>query len=195
MVERDHKANSFDLTLTGQRVTPIHHNASSHACPEEPNLLGLIPALRAFARSLCGRLEEADDLVEETLAKGIADIDDVKRFGLKPWILGLMGKTFRARRGKAEAKDEGSSGCLSQASAAQSPGSMPTSLKIAQAMDRLPELERHAIVLVCMIGLLHEEAADICGCDTATIKRRLHKAKARLAALAGPVSRPAEPEV
>ncbi|RUY20503.1 hypothetical protein EN974_31960 [Mesorhizobium sp. M7A.F.Ca.CA.001.12.2.1] len=50
-------------------------------------------------------------------------------------------------------------------------------------MDRLPVLERQATVLVRMIGLSHEDAANICDCDIATIEGRMQRARTRLAAL------------
>ena len=38
-----------------------------HSGPLKQSLLALIPNLRAFAVSLCGDVERADDLVQETL--------------------------------------------------------------------------------------------------------------------------------
>ncbi|RVA37660.1 hypothetical protein EN933_29020 [Mesorhizobium sp. M7A.F.Ca.US.001.01.1.1] len=46
-------------------------------------------------------------------------------------------------------------------------------------MDRLPVLERQATVLVRMIGLSHEDAANICDCDIATIEGRMQRARTR----------------
>ena len=41
-------------------------------------IVDLIPALRAFARTFCRDPSEADDLVQETLTKGIANIDKIE---------------------------------------------------------------------------------------------------------------------
>ena len=41
-------------------------------------LLGLIPNLRAFAVSLCGDIERADDLVQETLMKAWNHLDSFR---------------------------------------------------------------------------------------------------------------------
>ena len=38
------------------------------------DILTYLPALRAFARSLCGNATEADDLVQETLLRAIENI-------------------------------------------------------------------------------------------------------------------------
>ena len=44
---------------------------NSDSVPLKQALLGLIPNLRAFAVSLCGDMERADDLVQETLFKAL----------------------------------------------------------------------------------------------------------------------------
>ncbi len=58
-------------------------------------LAALIPALRAFARTLVRNPYDADDLVQETLAKGIAN---AHRFqpgtSLKSWLFTILRNTF-----------------------------------------------------------------------------------------------------
>src|SRR4051812_748331 len=41
----------------------------------ETSIVELIPALRAFARTFCRDVSDADDLVQETLTKGLANLD------------------------------------------------------------------------------------------------------------------------
>jgi RNA polymerase sigma-70 factor (ECF subfamily) len=38
-------------------------------------ILGAVPSLRAFAISLCGNVDRADDLVQETLLRALANIE------------------------------------------------------------------------------------------------------------------------
>ena len=38
-------------------------------------MLAAVPSLRAFAISLCGNVDRADDLVQETLLRAMANID------------------------------------------------------------------------------------------------------------------------
>ncbi|RUZ59679.1 sigma factor-like helix-turn-helix DNA-binding protein, partial [Mesorhizobium sp. M7A.F.Ca.US.007.01.1.1] len=83
----------------------------------------------------------------------------------------------------AAPRHERSSGCLSQRLAGDAQAWSGNGLRIARAMDRLPVLERQATVLVRMIGLSHEDAANICDCDIATIEGRMQRARTRLAAL------------
>lgn len=49
---------------------------TSEPAPTSPHdVVAMIPALRIYARSLMRGRDEADDLVQETLAKAIANID------------------------------------------------------------------------------------------------------------------------
>ena len=38
-------------------------------------MLAAVPGLRAFAMSLCGKMDRADDLVQETLLRALSNID------------------------------------------------------------------------------------------------------------------------
>lgn len=52
--------------------------------------------------------------------------------------------------------------------------------EIAQAIQRLPEQQREVLMLVGVLGVSYEDAADICGCAMGTIKSRLNRARLRL---------------
>ncbi|MBB1246085.1 sigma-70 family RNA polymerase sigma factor, partial [Streptomyces durbertensis] len=58
-------------------------------------------------------------------------------------------------------------------------------LAAADAMDRLSETDREALVLVAWDGLSARQAARVVGCGTATFSVRLHRARKRLEALLG----------
>src|SRR5690606_29843744 len=58
----------------------------------------LIPALRAFARTFCPHPEDADDLVQETLTRAIANLDQFSEgTRLKSWLFTIMRNTFSTR--------------------------------------------------------------------------------------------------
>ncbi|MFP3387172.1 sigma factor-like helix-turn-helix DNA-binding protein, partial [Tritonibacter sp. SIMBA_163] len=54
-----------------------------------------------------------------------------------------------------------------------------------KALDKLPDDQREAIILVGAAGFAYEEAATICGCAVGTIKSRPSRARTRLQALLG----------
>ena len=49
-----------------------------------------------------------------------------------------------------------------------------------KALEKLPEEQREAIILVGASGFSYEEAADICGCALGTIKSRVNRARQKL---------------
>ena len=55
------------------------------------DLVGAIPMLRGFARSLSGNRDRADDLVQETLAKAIANRDKYRQgTNLHAWLVTIL---------------------------------------------------------------------------------------------------------
>jgi RNA polymerase sigma-70 factor (ECF subfamily) len=55
--------------------------------------------------------------------------------------------------------------------------------ELIEAIAKLPKVMREALILVAVHGVSCPEAARICGCPTGTIKSRIHRARACLAAL------------
>ena len=51
------------------------------------------------------------------------------------------------------------------------------------ALDKLPQDQREALILVGASGFSYEDAANICGCAVGTIKSRVNRARSKLAAL------------
>jgi len=186
MAEHRRKLTASDPALAEQ-TQPITYPGGSSlpSSGEQTNLVDLVPALRAFARSLCGSIDEADNLVRETLIKGIADLDGLDGSRVKPWIFATMRRASLARLEGAAPQPRGPASCLSEPFATDTQEQMETGPRIARAIDLLADPERQAIVLVCMLGLSYEDAADICDCDTATIKGRIQNARTRMAVLSG----------
>lgn len=151
----------------------------------------LIPALRAFARSFCRNPTDADDLVQETLTKAIAGIDTfAPGTQLKSWLFTIMRNTFYSKIRRQKREVTGDEDCI-----AGLPSVQPTqewSLRgqeLQAALLRLPEAQREVLVLIGGLGVSYEEAASICGCEMGTIKSRMNRARARLAMELGETSR------
>src|SRR3978361_475823 len=87
---------------------PAH---SMHHTPQTPDddggdfkseLLGLIPFLRAFARSLCGSQDGADDLAQETLVKAWQSrATFTPGTNLKAWLFTILRNQFYSDRRRA----------------------------------------------------------------------------------------------
>ena len=63
-------------------------------------------------------------------------------------------------------------------------------LRLREAVERLPPVDREALRLVAWDGLSHAEAAEVLGCSVNAVALRVHKAKARLKAELAPAEPP-----
>ena len=150
---------------------------------KKDELIALIPNLRAFAFSLCGHRERADDLVQETLLKAWSHLDSYQDgTNLRAWLFTILRNTFfsemRKRRREVEDADGKKAESLSTAPAQQGHVDMHD---LCKALGLLPPYQREAIVMIGAAGLSYEEAAKIAKCAVGTIKSRVNRARSRLA--------------
>jgi len=146
------------------------------------DLIATIPSLRAFAISLSQNADRADDLVQETLVKAW-DKQSSFQLGtnLKAWLFTILRNEFYSQMRKRGREVQDSDGAIT-AGVATLPEQMGSlDLKdFRKALERLPEDQREAIILIGASGFSYEEAAEICGCAVGTIKSRVSRARSRL---------------
>jgi len=89
--------------MTAPHATHAHHDPSGHEPADfKTELLGLVPFLRAFARSLCGSQEGADDLAQEALVKAWQSRDSfMPGTNLKAWLFTILRNQFYSDRRRA----------------------------------------------------------------------------------------------
>jgi RNA polymerase sigma-70 factor (ECF subfamily) len=146
-------------------------------------MLGVVPSLRAFAMSLCGNVDRADDLVQETLLRAIANIDSFEPgTNMSAWLFTILRNLFRSeyRKRRREVEDGGGRYADSLKSHPEQPGRVEFE-ELRAALARLPPDQREALLLVGASGFSYEEAAMICDCAVGTIKSRVNRARTRLA--------------
>ena len=71
-------------------------------------VLAAVPNLRAFAISLSGNVDRADDLVQETLLRALANIDSFQRgTNMSAWLFTILRNLFRSeyRKRRREVED------------------------------------------------------------------------------------------
>ncbi|MBM3544391.1 MAG: sigma-70 family RNA polymerase sigma factor [Alphaproteobacteria bacterium] len=151
------------------------------------SLVGEMGNLRAFAVSLCGDRERADDLVQETLFKAWNHLDSFKEgTNLKAWLFTILRNTYFSERRKRrrEVEDADGSYAARLATHPEQHGHMDMQ-DFRAVLTRLPDDQREALILVGAAGFSYEEAADISGCAVGTIKSRVNRARNRLADMLG----------
>jgi len=162
-------------------VGPIEVTMSSEGQWRE-DVVAMIPALRAFAWSLCHNGSDADDLVQDTLIKAWTNRDKFELgTNLRAWLFTILRNTYytQAIRRRREVRDESGE----YAANVRTPPTQDWSVAmraLQAALNQLPDEHREALILVGAAGLSYEEAAEICGCALGTIKSRVNRARARL---------------
>jgi RNA polymerase sigma-70 factor (ECF subfamily) len=146
-------------------------------------VLAAVPSLRAFAISLSGNVDRADDLVQETLLRALANINSFQPGSNMPaWLFTILRNLFRSEYRKRRREVEDTDGSYAQSLKSQPEQSGHIEFQeFRQALAKLPPDQREALILVGASGFSYEEAADICGCAVGTIKSRVNRARARLA--------------
>jgi len=149
------------------------------------DLLDLIPFLRAFARSLCGNQETADDLAQETLVKAWqARNMFAPGTNLKAWLFTILRNQFYSDRRRAWRQapwDQDAAERIPGSSAEQSWAAELSDT--ARALSQLSDEQREALILVGPGGFSYEDAAAICHCAVGTVKSRVARARKSLLSL------------
>src|SRR3954469_2815788 len=149
------------------------------------SILAAIPRLRAFAISLCGNVDQADDLVQETMYRALANIHSFQPgTNMSAWLFTILRNHFRSeyRKRRREVEDADGHYAESLTSHPEQHGQLELS-EFRTALNHLPDEQREALILVGASGFSYEEAADICGCAIGTVKSRVNRARTRLAKL------------
>jgi RNA polymerase sigma-70 factor, ECF subfamily len=157
--------------------------------PPEPEirdaLLAAVPSLRAFAISLCGQVDRADDLVQDTLMRALTHIHRFERgTNLNAWLFTILRNLFHSEYRKRRREVEDPDGSYAARLKVQPEQSSRLDFEdFRSALAKLPHDQREALLLVGASGFSYEDAANICGCAVGTIKSRVNRARSRLAAM------------
>ena len=150
-------------------------------------LVAAIPTLRAFAVSLTGNPTLANDLVQETLMKAWTHRDKFETgTNMKAWLFTILRNTYFSefRRQRREVQDVDGAAAAQLSSPPEQHGHMDM-CELQDALKKLQDDQREALILVCAAGLSYEEAAAISGCAVGTIKSRVNRARAKLSEIMG----------
>jgi RNA polymerase sigma factor (sigma-70 family) len=143
------------------------------------DVMTYLPALRAFAWTLCRREQDVDDLVQETLTKALARFDRYQKgTNLRAWLFTIMRNTHFTAAHKAARERPGGEDCVSGSVCVD--GTQEWSVRgneVWRAVLALPEHYREMLILVVMLGESYENAARICGVAIGTVKSRVNRAR------------------
>lgn len=155
----------------------------------ERQMVDLFPALRVFARRFEKNADDAEDLVQETLARGLLNKHQFQPgTSLKSWLFTIMRNTFCTRYKRRVREPTGH-----KQDASLSAGSTPPTQEwtrrageVGEALNRLSPAHRDVMILVLQ-GATYEEAAELSACKIGTIKSRINRARVELLTALGEV--------
>ena len=150
-------------------------------------IVELMPTLRAFARSLAANAAQADDLVQESILKALANLGQFRAgTNLRAWMFTIMRNTFysQLRKRRREVEDVDGKYAARCASVPRQDSAMDFD-DFKRAVAALQADHREVLTLIGVAGCSYEEAAQICMCAVGTIKSRVNRARRRLADLMG----------
>jgi RNA polymerase sigma-70 factor (ECF subfamily) len=180
-------SRSFSSLWNGMvRFTPLVLGVDMNFDPSlQEALLAKVPALRAFAFTLCRTADGADDLVQETLMRALANIRSFHPgTNLTAWLFTILRNCFRSTRRKRWREVEDIEGRHAASLVLQPDQETSVRFKnVREALGKLPVDQREAVILICGSGLSYGEAAEICAVPVGTIRSRLHRGRALLAEL------------
>lgn len=161
-------------------------NPDSPPNPREALITHLGP-MRAFALSLTRNGSDADDLVQDAIVKAWNNIESfTPGTNMQAWLFTILRNTFYSSRRKAK-REVGDPDGIAAASLSEKPahdGRLAMG-EFMVAFSELPVEQREALSLVGASGFSYEEAAEMCGVATGTIKSRVNRGRARLSELLG----------
>jgi RNA polymerase sigma-70 factor (ECF subfamily) len=148
-------------------------------------VLVCLPHLRAFARSLAGDRDRADDLVQSAVQRALGAAAQFRPgTNVKGWIFTVLRNVYfselRSHRQLEIPIDEAN---------LDSHATQPTQFaglefgEFRRAFHTLSVEQREALVLVGADGFSYKEAAAVCGAPIGTLKSRVSRARRELGKL------------
>jgi RNA polymerase sigma-70 factor, ECF subfamily len=148
-------------------------------------IVGLLPRLRRFARSLARDPHDADDLVQIAVERALTRSDQLRPDSrLSSWMFGILRNAWidenrtRGRRNRIFAPEAAGENVGDASSETHT-----EVLSVQDAMARLPDEQRLAVGLVLVEGLSYKEAAEIMGVPVGTLTSRLARGREALAGM------------
>jgi RNA polymerase sigma-70 factor (ECF subfamily) len=153
----------------------------------QPDLVAAIPRLRRYARVLTGEASRADDLVQDTLARGW-EKRRMWRSGsdLRAWLFTIMHNVYvnqlaLVRRDAANVSIDADPGNPAwQLPVRANQIDRVELLELMQQMGRLSADQREVLLLAAVEELRYEEIAGILSIPVGTVMSRLSRARSNL---------------
>ena len=148
-------------------------------------MVGLLPRLRRFARSLARDPDKADDLVQAACERALIRLDQLRDgTRLDSWLYRIIYTRWidKVRRHKTRSAKLV---LISEQNKSSAPGPdsgdhLGAALDLQNALNVLPKEHHAALSLVCLEGYSYAEAASILEVPAGTVASRVARARTKL---------------
>lgn len=154
----------------------------THPDPRD-ELVTHLPALRAFALSLTRNRATADDMMQDTVLKAWSNLDKFEPgTNMRAWLFTILRNNFYTSRRKLNREVADVDNAFSERLSVKPDHDGRLQMRdFRTAFDQLPDEQREALILVGAQGFSYEDAGNMCGVATGTMKSRVNRARNRLA--------------
>jgi RNA polymerase sigma-70 factor (ECF subfamily) len=146
-----------------------------------------VVSVRRFLRDLLRDTDAADDATQESFTRAHAQLEKLKDFGFKPWLLGIARNVaFEARRLRVHDSLDGDDdeGVPDAVIPSPDPEAALLDLELEKhfnsALSTLAPKRRAALLMRLDHGLSYEEIAQAFGWSIPTVKNEIHRARLKL---------------
>ena len=154
-------------------------------------IVELLPRLRRFAYGLAGDLDRADDLVQETCVRALANAAQWQPgTRLDSWMYRIAQNCWfdqmRAKKVRGDVVDIESQTQLAGCDGRDITEHRQSLAAVSEKLSGLPRDQQILVGLVCIDGLSYKEAAETLGLPIGTVMSRLSRARQSLATALDP---------
>jgi len=145
-------------------------------------MVGLLPRLRRFARTLAKDSDKADDLVQAACERALDRLDQLRQgTRLDSWLYRIIYTQWIDRLRRSSTRSAGLvilSNDHQTATTADNPGArLDSAIDLRKALRTLPEEHNVALMLVCVEGYSYAEAAAVLDVPAGTVASRVARAR------------------
>ena len=132
----------------------------------------------------CGRREDAEDIAQEAFVKMVRNLDRFRRqASFRTWIHRIVVNTAKDHH-RRQSRRRRHETAFARQGGQNNPGpsgkDAVAAVQLQAALDRLPDRQKAAVLLVLGEGFTHKEAGRILGCSETTVSWRIFQARRKI---------------